>query len=971
MIHLARPIHTAMLTLLILGAVNGGPAIADSDTAGETRPSAREHEADRELAWQAFMGAGQVEDAYQLTATALSARPGSVLWHERRAQAAIQSNHPQQALEAYYWLITRAHQTRRLATAIDLAEGLGDEHYATELLSMRLARSGFDPQRSRELVDALLNLGRFDQALSYLRDANRRHPRPFYLREQARVYQTLANPQAEASVWRTYIRRYGPAPDIALRLAQQDYVRGDFEAAYGQLLSARKQAAQDDKAYWQALSGLAWMLQDFKVAADASDVLIRQGNADRLDYQRLFRTRQSSDPEGAFKLAEQGWQATRSPELFLDMLAVAARLNPASHWLGRAFKQLDSDTGAELQARQLYWTSLANWQASSGQVRAASQTYGRALNRFPGSQELLAGYLWLLLDTDQRQTLRNLLARVAGSTCASCAPSVLRAPVAAAFSRLGQPQRALPLLAADLSRHQNDPGWLMDYADTLSQADRPEAAYRWRQRAWRLLRRHASMPPDKEAADGEAQARRELATLALTLAPGDPARRLIQALARHPEDPRSRELVLAWMLDNSAQPLARLWIWRTFTRQTRPPHRSVGTATGPADTTVPDWANLALALQNNDGPVLADLLADDADNLPRRDRVSAAQTLGWDSLATTLAYQGAAGEPDDDELHSQFRDLALSRSDSVALSLTDARQGGLQTLTPQLAVNHWLTDRTRITGITSLARQRVDDTRQFGSVPTSSPLAQATLEHRLERGQVSLQLGQGNGLAPYTQLGVHAEYPWQPWLDSHFDATLGGRATASTPLYLGALEDRLELGLTVTPTGRDAVDSALHLGHYRAQGGGELGQTLGFDVAYSRDLWLQPPATRLMLSVSGARFQAADTLPPRLRTLVPDNREATTDFFIPGNYLQSCGGASVNDRFRRDYSERLRLFASTSVCLNSRAGLGLQASAGAALPVLGPDHLALSVDWGDNVGAVGASTLQVELGYRYYFEPFR
>jgi predicted metal-dependent phosphoesterase TrpH len=78
---------------------------------------------DWDLAWQAFVGAGEVNDAYALTQSAVKARPNSPLWLARLAESARCSNHPRAALAALCRLALGLHETADLQPALELAIG--------------------------------------------------------------------------------------------------------------------------------------------------------------------------------------------------------------------------------------------------------------------------------------------------------------------------------------------------------------------------------------------------------------------------------------------------------------------------------------------------------------------------------------------------------------------------------------------------------------------------------------------------------------------------------------------------------------------------------------------------------------------------------------------------------------------------------------------------------------------------------
>ncbi|OBS08497.1 tetratricopeptide repeat protein [Acidihalobacter prosperus] len=185
------PLALALALALALGA----PALH-----AQPLPSAAYNAADWQLAWQAFLGNGDVESAYRLARAAVAARPHSILWHQRLAAAAEQSDHARDALEAYYWLVTHAHRHEYLGKALGLAEGLDDPTRAIPLMRIQLRARPYDERLWSGLIGELLKLGDYARALQLLQAADRKHPRRFFLWEQAVLYhQSWANPSASCA----------------------------------------------------------------------------------------------------------------------------------------------------------------------------------------------------------------------------------------------------------------------------------------------------------------------------------------------------------------------------------------------------------------------------------------------------------------------------------------------------------------------------------------------------------------------------------------------------------------------------------------------------------------------------------------------------------------------------------------------------------------------------------------------------
>lgn len=938
-----RLIHLyAVLVLLAIGRFPD-PAAAAPAPAALMHPFRAQ---DWDLAWQAFIGAGEVDNAYALAQSAVRARPQSRVWLARLAQAARWSNHPRTALAALCRLALELHEARDLQPALDLAVGLGDDVRAVALLRELIRLGRATPAQQRMLGGLYLDIGRPEEAIHELQREFARDPAPPVLWEQAVIYGELGEPAHELATLKRYRKRFGSGPQVMLAIATIEYVQGRLPRALDALLKAQSRARQSDTAYWETLSGLAWLLGRYPLAARAAQVLIDTRKADTADYQRVVYAEQYRHPRRAFAVAERGWRQTHDPALFSSMLDIASSLQPATPWLARAFAALGPGEAAAFAAEPTYWIALAELRAGEGRNHAALAAYRHALRLSPGDDNVLAGYLWLLIDTGNLKTVASNLYGL--DRRAERAPE-LWAPIAALYAALDQPERALPWLQAQWPTRKDDPLWLMDYADTLEQADRPDAAWELRRRAYDLLARHAASPPNGAQTE---RSLGDLARLVTSLAPGDPARRVIERLARRPDSREARVTVLAWMLGEQTYPLARWWSLHSFLRD--PP---------------PDWAQLAQAVATRNSSAIARLLRNRQARLPRRDRVAAAADLGWNSLALSLAYQGLEGEPDDTRLQQQFDGLAVARADRLGAAATTTQWSGLLAEGADLQASQWLGTPDRLDIRLDTTRQRVVDSTQLGTVPSLSRSALLAWQRTTARGSLTLDLGAGRNLAGWSREGISWQRRWSSSLETELGATAGARPLDTAALSVAGLEDRLDGGATDQLTPRASLQLQLQAGWLRAQGGGALGTVQRFSLDGDYRLWVAPPDLTLDASLSGAHYDRAADLPGQLLSLVPAGRTAATDFLVPDSFVQVCGGGRFNMQYASGFTARLRPYADAQMCANSVSGQGYDLTAGAAMPLFGSDHLSLSLNLENNVGTHSGRTAGAMLSYHRYFTP--
>ena len=161
----------------------------------------------------------------------------------------------------------------------------------------------------------------------------------------------------------------------------------------------------------------------------------------------------------------------------------------------------------------------------------------------------------------------------------------------------------------------------------------------------------------------------------------------------------------------------------------------------------------------------------------------------------------------------------------------------------------------------------------------------------------------------------------------------------------------------------------MQAGRLRAQGGGTLATVQRFSLDADYQLWFSPPELALNATLSGAHYAPARALPAQLLPLVPADQQPTVRYFVPASFVQACAGGRFNMRYATAYTARVRPFASAELCANSISGRGYDLTAGLARPIVGPDHLSLSVTLESDIGTHSGRTAEVMLRYRHYFTP--
>jgi Tfp pilus assembly protein PilF len=919
------------------------------------------------LAWEIFLAAGNLEDAYKVAAAAVRQRPDDRVWRQRLAQIAEWTQRPQVALEQFLAL-ARAGDEAAWGSVLRLAAGLHDDEAMLEGLRRAATRGDLTARDWRVLAEAFERVGRPDEGIAYFESRYAARPAAVLLENEAWLAARAGRDDQALTALTRLIDVYGATPARVTEAAVLMVRRAKFQAAYDLLERHRAVATAGDAEYWRLLGDLAWQLSRDDTALAAYRALAADGKAEPGELERLVTLMRPRDPESAARLAEEGWRRTGYRQLLamaIDIYLTRGDL-PA---LQRLFASLDAKQEAALANDLNFLLARARFREASGDTTGAREDYRRALALAPGDPDVIASYLWFLVDARRYAELSR---RLDEHAALAAGQPVLWAPYAAGLVNLGEPARALPFFARELRHDESrnrDPLWLMGYADALEGAGFEGMAWRVRRHAWTVLRdehtaRKAPDPAQLQAAarlallgaDGDAQLaaiRQLLAPDAATAAgarPGDPKR--TQKLI----DAGTRELVLSWALSGETREAARLWLWRAYGR----------------NLARPGWAEVALALAENDRPALDRLLASDLrdvrdDGLQDSTRIEAAQALGNLTLARALAFEAQTRAPTDDNAHASVLDTSLALVNRLEAGLASGLWGAVKGTQAVALITHWVTPRLRLDLFLNDTHQWTTNIYSIDNVPSHDRQIQVGLLWRHDGGDADysrLRLGWRDAFASF---GVARAERGLKFGSSALVLGAGWNqlATESVALRVAGMKRQVDATYTIDFSRREYGLAQVFGARYYTQDNAYLGSGYGLNWELGHRIRLDYPDLAVRLAGASQRYTANGQPNPSTAILNPGGTIPTAGFFMPQNFdlVGLYGGFGTS--LRTEYTRAIRPFADVGITYNTLSGNGYSMLFGASGSVFGSDHLQLY--WTQVLGGGGTNALVREFGLRYQY----
>ena len=834
----------------------------------------------RQLAWDTFAAAGDLNAALLITEAALLAEPQSALWLERKAQMSEWAGKAPQALAAWLELMKRGASSRALDNVFRLSPMLYDDDalLAAWLTLARQKKLAVD--EVAKIIEVYERMGSAEGALSFIRKL-RASSSPGdgtnstqWLALEAQLLDRAGRPDEAIAIFEQ-LRPDGLTSKDGMRLATLYLKKGQLLLAMRALQAVRLAQGVFDEAYWTMLADVAYDAGERAIAEQALDQVIAYGKPEIYQAERAIRVRLDSNRLAeALRLAAQLY--VRFPEdkiVFAWLDAISAQKSPVG--LADLMQGLLASHRRALEASPTFLERRAGLYARLGNMALAKRDYALALLIKPDNPPLRAAYWWLLVDQRETALLRSEIGRVNAVQRRS---AVYNEVLTAAWQLLGEPRQALALMQRETKTRSNDFLWLMNYADVLDSADRQTAALRVRRHAWfiasREAQRTAARPADKE------QAQNALLTqlrLAAEFAGGTDKARLwrdlggllktSQASDQPAQKQQAQELVGAWLLSEGRFDAAQRWLWQQHA----------------ARLAVPAYQELAVALAQNDKTALARLLdkADDqqANTLSPQDRLSGLRALGRRDESASLGMEQALrrAEGVDDEAQRALQEDLLATASRAGVQSRTRQDAVLTRQEIKTSAQLVLSPKLKLTFDLSNSNNRTRDTNVIVATPARDREARAGIEAITPWGDLKAQALMRDALARVNGLYLQLTTRLNSQASLRMEAARNERSEESSAMTLAGVRDRL--GVTLNLRASDRFDGQLYLGsnRFRTQTGAALGNSLDAFVTGNVYLRRDYPDIRLQSQLRRSVMRA---------TGQPD---ASTGFLFPGGLTPGVG----------------------------------------------------------------------------------
>jgi len=967
---------------------------------------------DYDLAFQVFMGSGNLNDAMRVAEAAVRQRPDLKIWTERAAQVAEWNRQPMAALN--YWL-AYAQSTGDDAAwhhVLRLAPALNEDHAYLAALRHQASRNPGDMKLLDQVIAAYERLGEPVQGLAYLNSIAHGPHRQVVLERYANLAERAGKDDQAYDTYARLQKEFGPNPQYALKLANILYVRGQFAQALSAMEVASKVASPTDDLYWRTFAQLARLNQRDDLSRAAYRQLLIGGRAEPDDLTTMIDFYDAS-PIDAGRLAELAFRKagtmvhlqqaiyyyTRA-RAFRRIEGLLASLTPEQR---RAAEQ----SAGVLGARAEYFRQSGQWDAAMRDLR-------RAVSLPDAGSDVKAAFLWGLLDSGQNAELKRALALWRNEAEND---SAYWGAYAAAGLQLFDANLALRFLGRQSKSMQTDPLWLLAYADAREMAGQADAAWALRREAWWLLWRaedstgsgKTKLPTgrragtrvavgDADAAPLEEDARAELrarrVSLAQTFGYGDLSQRLLIELLRDdrratklareggrsaidkselgdidtlppeppqlPTDKRKNARVSDQLVSAVAKEAALGW---ALSQEANDLARAWLLQQYTRRMTRPAYAEISIALAERDLQTLNRLLDDTPDRIPLYNRIDANVMTDRLGEAQRLSFEGLSTAPDDEQLHERVQETLLTNAQALEPRETWFKQAPLTYFETSAAAGIRLTDHYSMLVRATQRNQRSTDDTQLTGVPAQDRQVDWISQYQTQNTQWKGTVGWRQGLASLYAFRLDGLLGQVGPVGTELSIGRNQPANETPQLRVGGVKDLFSIGNNWRVTQNEYVRARVEGNRFYGQDRSFLGSGMVFDGEIGHRFRVEYPDYTIRVVGTVARYNATGTVSPLMARLLPSGAAPDVDQIMPRSFNQFGMLFGFGTDYRDRYTRAWRPFMDAGMLHDNREGWGVQAQLGVAGSVFGNDHLALYIEH-QSITRAGTSPL-TEIGLRY------
>lgn len=624
------------------------------------------------------LASDQQQDALTWTNKLLEQDPNSDIYQLRLAQLLEWTGDVDGAMKQRQVIANRYPSLDNDRELLRIAVLNWDSKTAAETLR-RIGRSKpLSTEELMQLVDLYEQDGTPDLAATAITEMLGGDNDAMLLRELASLHTHHANYKEALASWEQFADRFGRSGEESLnRMELLWRLKRPAEAVA--VAEHINQFNTNSATEYQLLLAmeLGWRYKKPDLVL-ASAPHLDQINKEKYGYttnNRLFQSLvDRQDYHQAVQTAENIWRETGNESFLISAVELALTENIYPHYE----RYLDA-TGNLISIREIpdYWLTVAEHFNKTSDTIAAIETYQNLLTIQPENTDAVTSMIWTMLgaDTDNNTLLETLNKH---ESVAVKSPELWSA-YALGYLQASQPETSLRWFSKLVTRGDHDYNLLLSFADALEHSGNDTHAYKVRTYALQELLPQVLASADDQIND----LGRDYITVLRSYGGAAENEVWTQKLLNGIDDASPaeyawrRELAASWYLATQRNDYARLIMTKNHERRMESPA----------------WQRLAVALNENNQPMVREILASSKSQLTSGDEILALRKLGFERQAYNLAKNTVTNSKRTNERDIAYEHLVSlrgSRPGYYSGHLTQRQLGRLDINESALSLRHTL-----------------------------------------------------------------------------------------------------------------------------------------------------------------------------------------------------------------------------------------------------------------------------------------
>lgn len=888
------------------------------------------------LMLQSFLYSSDLKNAYRTARIGVKKYPQHYYWTQKMAEISEWTGREDEALK-YMLIMNKQNSTAKLENKL-IKKGFASYQYEKIVKIVEKQAREFPSKRhSKQVVYVHSQIGTPEKAaLFFEKEYKTDRTNLDALTEALQIYMEMGDLEKAKKIVKTIENRKLYSLENSKLIAYYYYQKHKMKKAYHVLALMNKN--KSDKKYYELKSDLGWYLKKYKLAANASQKLIKTDEGRLVDYERVMFTAKGVDEKLALKTALASYNKFQESHLFYTYAYTAMDQNKYEA-LRVLIQKIDSDESA-LAYEPTYWLIKSNIYSYFNEKKKASMAIEKALELDPLKLQTQLAAISMYIEYGESGKLKLALINLSEN---SMLPVAFYYPLASAYYQLQDINRAsfyldkLLELKAPISKSI---GFKFLQADVYAQRNNDNA---FKSTLYEINEMLEKQERENPAIVSTNSFQNLYLRVNLHIMNPDEFEKKLQAAKAVLTQGQYNDLSYAWANKHHAYEKAYLIYKRTKPKAI--------------------WLQFANAMQEQNHSEIENLLLKYLSSLSMSDASNASYKDGQIALSQSLAYDALAKNDDNQNAYIRHLGLVQERSNHFNSKVSYYSRDPLLSKYVELMNQMYLSNGYIFgTGINYYQNSSLNDSLLF-NVPSDTLEFNLALKKLFDKGELGAKIGYTNSMTSFATLGVFVEYQVNKLIRLYGSFDKNKKADETTQLLLGGKKDMLSLSAKLDIMASTSVNFLWQSNRFSSQDGVHIGAGNYGRVLLGHQIHNGYPDMRIGIFGDYGKYSEKSGSKGTVDQLqVPGTAVLPKEFYNLG--LDFAYGMANGNIYTRVW----RPFIQVNTFYNSEIGnFSYNFNLGYGGKVFSQDHMVVGANYAESVNGVGGTVFELFLRYQFLY----